>query len=99
MCLHERGFALYSAFVTLGSGTVKFGTVIFHQFVLPIVRRTSENVGVKLLYIFALPYDDLIKTYHERYGFSRLADPYEDELHKRLKPFYDQSCKFMYMIL
>lgn len=35
---------------------------------------------------------------NEQYGFSRLDHPYEDELHKRLKPHYDQSCKFMYQI-
>ncbi len=33
------------------------------------------------------------------YDFMRLNDPYEDELHKRLKSSYDQSCFFMYQIL
>ena len=44
-------------------------------------------------------YDELIKSYHERYGFSFLKNQQEDELHRRLKPFYDQYCKFMFMLL
>jgi len=92
-------FAVNSEYVDAHRDLKGLGTVIFNQFILPIVRKISENVGVKLLYIFALPYDDLINTYHDRYGFSRLDDPYEDELHKRLKPFYDLLCKFMYLVL
>ncbi|MBQ6240529.1 MAG: hypothetical protein IJK56_09295 [Firmicutes bacterium] len=92
-------FAVNSSYVQKHKELKGLGVVIFNQFILPIVRQTSENVGVKILYIFALPYEDLIKSYHDRYGFSRLADQYEDELHKRLKPYYDQYCKFMYLIL
>ncbi|WP_049962995.1 hypothetical protein [Ruminococcus sp. HUN007] len=92
-------FAVNSEYVRNHKDLKGLGTVIFNNFILPVVRKTSDNVGVKLLYIFALPYEDLINTYHERYGFSRLSDPYEDELHKRLKPYYDLSCKFMYLIL
>ena len=65
---------------------------------MPLIARASEIIGTKVLYIFALPYDDLIVRYMD-YGFMRLDDPYEDELHKRLKPSYDQSCIFMYQIL
>lgn len=92
-------FAVNSTYVHNHEELKGLGVVIFNQFILPIVRQTSEKVGVKILYIFALPYEDLIKSYHDRYGFSRLGRPNEDELHKRLKPFYDNYCKFMYMIL
>ena len=92
-------FAVNSSYVQKHKELKGLGVVIFNQFILPIVQQTSETVGVKILYIFALPYEDLIKSYHDRYGFSRLADQYEDELHKRLKPYYDQYCKFMYLIL
>ena len=74
------------------------GLVIFKRFILPIVRKTSESIGIKVLYIFALPYDDLISRY-EKYGFSRLGETYEMELHSRLKPKYDGSCVFMYQLL
>ena len=73
-------FAVNSTYVHNHEELKGLGVVIFNQFILPIVRQTSDNVGVKILYIFALPYDDLIKSYHDRYGFSRLGNPYEDEL-------------------
>ncbi len=54
-------FAVNSSYVRRHKELKGLGVVIFNQFILPIVRQTSENVGVKILYIFALPYDDLIK--------------------------------------
>ena len=92
-------FAVNSTYVHNHKELTGIGLVIFNQFILPIVRQISAHVGVKILYIFALPYENLIKRYHEQYGFSRLGNPDEDELHKRLKPFYDRWCKFMYLIL
>ena len=74
------------------------GLVIYNSFILPIVRQAAETIGIKILYLFALPYDDLIHRY-ETYGFSRLNKELEIELHKRLKPHYDDSCKFMFRIL
>ena len=43
-------------------------------------------------------YEDLIDRY-KTYGFSRLEKELEEELHKRLKPLYDDDCKFMYRML
>ena len=74
------------------------GLVIFNSFIRPIIRQSAENIGIKILYLFALPYQELMSRYKE-YGFSRLDDPYEDQLHSRLKPFYDESCRFMYQLL
>lgn len=39
--------------------------------ILPVVREAAESIGIKILYIFALPYDELISRY-EKYGFSKL---------------------------
>lgn len=92
-------FAINSSFIHNHSELKGIGIIIFNKFILPIVRHVSEYIGVKILYIFALPEESLIKSYHERYGFDRLGDPYEDELHKRVKPFYDRSCTFMFLNL
>jgi len=91
-------FAVNDTYIRNHPALKGVGLVIFEQFIMPLIARASEIIGTKVLYIFALPYDDLIARYMD-YGFMRLDDPYEDELHKRLKPSYDQSCIFMYQIL
>lgn len=91
-------FAVNDTYIRKHPDLKGVGLVIFEKFILPIIQKTSESVGLKILYIFALPYDELVARYTQ-YGFSRLEDPYEDELHKRLKPRYDMNCLFMYQIL
>ena len=75
------------------------GVLIFRHFVLPIVNDIPKTLGVALLYIFALPFDELIDRYSRVYGFRRLDSKSEDDLHKRVKPFYDLRCIFMYQLL
>ena len=53
---------------------------------------------INLKPIFPDSYEDLIDRY-KTYGFSRLEKELEEELHKRLKPLYDDDCKFMYRML
>ena len=91
-------FAVNSAYVEKYPYQKGVGYVIFKKFIIPMIDATSENVGVKMVYIFALPYGRLMKRY-ERYGFCRLSDSQETDLHKRLKPRYDESCKFMFLVL
>lgn len=91
-------FAVNSNYIDLYPYQKGVGYVIFKKFILPIINAASNYVGIKLVYIFALPYDRLIARY-ERYGFHRLSDEDESDLHKRLKPRYDESCKFMYLLL
>lgn len=73
--------------------------MVFREFILPLARRAAEIIGVHLLYIFALPYDELIARYQEVYCFQRLDPESEDALHSRVKPSYDERCIFMYQVL
>ncbi len=79
-------------------GQTGLGGVIFRKLIAPFVLQLGERLGIFMLYLFALPYDRLIKTY-ARYGFQRLPPQAETELHKRLKPTYDASCIFMFQTL
>ena len=74
------------------------GKVIFTDFVHPTIEDTARRIGVRLIYIFALPVERLIERYGE-YGFTRLDEQSEGELHKRQKPQYDEDCIFMYQLL
>ena len=91
-------FAINQRYIENHQDLKGVGLVIFKRFILPIINQAAEMIGIKILYLFALPYEDLIARY-EKYGFSRLDEPYELELHRRLKPEYDDTCMFMYRML
>ena len=74
------------------------GYLLFSGLIAPFVREHAKTLGIYMIYLFALPYERLMKTY-ESYGFHRLPPKAEDQLHQRLKPAYDESCIFMYQLL
>ncbi|MBQ3334009.1 MAG: hypothetical protein IJG85_00180 [Eubacteriaceae bacterium] len=88
-------FAVNSAFVASYPRLKGLGQIIFSEFVIPIVKQSAEQIGIKLIYIFALPEENLIHRY-ETYGFQRMSPALEADFHRRLKPRYDENCIFMY---
>ncbi len=74
------------------------GFLLFSGLIAPFVREHAKTLGIFMIYLFALPYERLMKTY-ESYGFHRLPTQAEDQLHQRLKPVYVASCIFMYQLL
>lgn len=70
------------------------GKIIFIDFILPICKETSKLIGAKFIYIFALPYKKLIE-YYKSMNFSRLSLQEEINVHKRIRPRYDNGCIFM----
>lgn len=91
-------FAVNSAYKDKHPEMNRIGFIIFTNFILPIVKSVSEDVGVQAFYIYALPEDNLIK-YYESLGFSRLSSVEEDFVHKHVKPSYDEGCIFMYQLI
>ncbi|SEA89769.1 hypothetical protein SAMN05216349_1476 [Oribacterium sp. KHPX15] len=75
------------------------GLIVFRDFIRELASRVAAISGTMVLYIFALPFESLIKRYHDKYKFLRLDEAEEKDLHNRIKPFYDRSCVFMYQIL
>ena len=90
-------FAVNSAFLKKHSAK-GLGYVLFSRLIAPFVKEHAKTLGIYMLYLFALPYERLMKTY-ENYGFNRLPPKAENQLHQRLKPAYDESCIFMYQPL
>jgi hypothetical protein len=74
------------------------GIEIFRSFILPIISEAAEKVGIRIVYIFALPYRRLIEYYQDM-GFKRLNKVQERTMHTRIKPRYDKGCIFMYQVL
>ena len=76
----------------------KLGSYIFDNFIIPLVRILAKFVGIKALYIYALPEERLIEHY-KTMGFSRLLPKQERFVQKHVKPQYDEGCIFMYQLL
>lgn len=91
-------FAINGAYRENHPESKYLGTAIFRDFVLPIVKYISDFIAVKILYIYALPEEDLIKHY-ETFGFKRLSTENEEFVHSHIKPNYDEKCIFMYQFL
>lgn len=91
-------FAVNSNYIRVHPEAKGVGQVIFQQEIVPIVEKAAAIVGAKLIYIFALPEESLIQRYTD-YGFTRLPEIMEEDLHRRIKPLYDEDCIFMYQSL
>lgn len=92
-------FAVNYTYIRNHKNLKGLGNIIFTDFVVPIIENSSDNIGIRIIYLFALPENDLIQQYEKNYGFTRLEKKAEEELHRRLKPGYDESCIFMYQSL
>ena len=92
-------FAVNHRYIEAHQDVKGIGAVIFDEFIQPIIADVAERVGVRIIYIFALPDEKLLQVYGERYGFVRLDSASEAELHQRLKPQHDEGCIFMYQLL
>ena len=90
-------FAVNNAFAQKHN-TKGLGYLLFSGLIAPFILEHAKTLGIYMIYLFALPYERLMKTY-ESYGFHRLPHKAEELLHQRLKPAYDESCIFMYQLL
>lgn len=91
-------FALNSTYIKNHPEARGSGLLIFSHFIRPLIKQASQEIGIKVIYLFALPIERLISRYKE-YGFQKLSSKDETALHKRLKPVYDESCIFMYQVI
>ena len=74
------------------------GYVIFEDFIIPKIVEAQKIVGVKILYLFALPRTKLIERYKE-YGFTQLSTYQQRKMHRHIRPRYDAGCIFMYQVI
>lgn len=91
-------FAVNGAYLTAHPTYKGLGKIVFFDFILPTISEAAKIIGIRFLYIFALPNKSLIANY-EKYGFSRLPLEDEKKMHSRIKPRYDEGCIFMYQSL
>ena len=89
-------FAINKAFREKYPTTKGIDKVIFESIIKPIIKQASEIVGIRMIYIFALPIEKLIGYYNDKLEFSRLHEIEEEKMHNRIRPEYDKDCIFMY---
>ena len=87
-------FAVNDAYKLAHKEYTGIGKVIFIYFILPLCRKACTYIGVNTLYIFALPYKNLIE-YYQSLNFERLPKKLEGYTHRYQKPRYDRGCVFM----
>ncbi len=72
------------------------GKYIFPKFILPIINEVSEQIGVKVLYLYAADSSDdngLVSYYKDVFGFKE--GQYVHDM-KPVTSYYDDYCVFMY---
>ena len=74
------------------------GATIFEDIIEPVIREASKQIGIYLIYAYALPIPELIENYEKNYGLLRLSPEAERDLHARLRPRADRGCIFMYKV-
>ncbi len=87
-------FAVNSTYKAVHEEQTGIGSIIFLDFVLPIIKMAADKVGICFVYIFALPYHNLIR-YYETLNFKWLSKVEEAFIHRNYKPHYDKGCIFM----
>ncbi len=83
----------------ISNGNTDIGSIMFFDFILPIVRKAKEYIGASHLYIYAIHESPLQETYKSKYGFSYPPTPVKDFIESHIKPGYDEDCDFMFIHL
>lgn len=91
-------FAVNDIYKKKNKMMIGIGQIILFDFVIPLIEEIAKYIGLKVLYIFALPEENLINRYKQM-NFQRLSKKQERILHKRIKPAYDKNCIFMYQVV
>ena len=84
---------------TPANKSIDIGSVMFFDFVLPLVRVTKRFVGAAYLYIYAIANENLQNTYRKKYGFSVPPSKVKEFIESHIKPEYDEDCDFMFIRL
>ena len=70
--------------------------MVFDAFIVPIVQEINRLCGCKNLFLFAINNTKLIKHYMDRMDFQELPEDEEKIVHKYLKTYNNDNCKFLY---
>ena len=74
---------------------IQAGRNIFYDIIQPIVKHISEEIGTKVLYLFAV--NKKLAEYYKTWGFYPVEDEsFNERLNDNWQNEYSQNCVFMY---
>ena len=74
---------------------IQVGKNIFYDIIQPIVKHVSEEIGTKVLYLFAI--NQKLADYYKTWGFESVDnEPFNERLNQDWQNEYSQKCIFMY---
>ena len=73
----------------------RVGEYIFHEIIEKLVIHVASEIGVKVLYLFAM--NKQLAEYYKSWGFRMIEDSeYNDRLSQEWQSEYSSNCVFMY---
>lgn len=91
-----KNFAVNMSYRRKHPKVKNIGSKLFFNIIFPRIKKWSYNTGASILFIFALPYDNLI-NYYKRLGFEEDTNEFTDFVNEHSRPSYDNECKFMFI--
>lgn len=93
-------FATEKSFKERNPDTKCFGTAIFDQIIIEIVKTVCVLVGCKVLFLFAINDAKLVSYYKTQLLFEGYDNPeLEKAIVSRLKTEDNKDCKFLYQVI
>lgn len=89
-------FAVNDNYREMAQNNTSLGEWLFYAFVLPKIKEASDIIGIKQVYIFALPYKPKLIAFYKRLGFvnPRYSSDYKKKV-RTIIPQFDRGCVFM----
>jgi hypothetical protein len=94
-CVELAYFAMNDAYLNTHPYNKGTGLLVFNDIIVPIVKQMSQLIGAKGIVGYALNIPTLLERYINDYGFSRLEQNNEEELHQIYRPANDEDCIFI----
>lgn len=89
-------FAVDERYRSQKDAEMKTGEFIFWNHIIPEVRKASEYIACKDLYIFSLKIQKLINYYKNRLNFKELQNIDDKQFFTYAVQNYEDDCKFLY---
>lgn len=80
-----------------GNPDFSFGEWVFRKYILPKIQESAKLIGIKMIYLFALPGKLRLVKFYENLGFQNPNNiTINNKRVRTIKPAFDAGCIFMF---